>query len=242
VLTSRTKGSVEFKHQNISAVLLQMGLPYIDGYKPARNYQQALFRGVENYLDTHPEISEQLAESPVLNPLSPPLINLQAVDDFFVDPQAQIIVPLGAEKPWLSRKGRRIDFAQQDARNRQLGLLGEQFAFDIEKRRLLSFGRDDLAGKVEWIAQTCGDGIGFDVLSFDEGDESERFLEVKTTGLGKYFPFYVTANEVRCSEDRPTQFQLYRVFDFSRAPRLYVVRGALSHGCRLEPIVYRASF
>src|SRR5271166_6368147 len=39
---ARSKGSVEFKHQNISAVLLEMGLPYLDGYKPARNYQKRL--------------------------------------------------------------------------------------------------------------------------------------------------------------------------------------------------------
>jgi hypothetical protein len=42
LLNGRTKSSVEFKHQNISAVLVGMGLPYIDGYKPARNYSQTL--------------------------------------------------------------------------------------------------------------------------------------------------------------------------------------------------------
>jgi hypothetical protein len=38
--------------------------------------------------------------------------------------------------------------------------------------------------KVVWASQAWGDGLGFDVLSFDEGDEGERFLEVKTTGRG----------------------------------------------------------
>ena len=100
----------------------------------------------------------------------------------------QIIVPSGDEKPWLSRKGRKIDFARRDAMNRHLGQLGEEFAVEVEKRRLLFHGRDDLAAKVEWVAETCGDGLGFDVLSFDEGDDSERYIEVKTTGLGKHFP------------------------------------------------------
>jgi hypothetical protein len=37
----RSKGSIEFTHANISAVLLNLGdLPYIDGYKPRSNYQQ----------------------------------------------------------------------------------------------------------------------------------------------------------------------------------------------------------
>ena len=38
-LAERSKGSVEFKHQNISAVLAGQGLPYIEGYKPRGNYQ-----------------------------------------------------------------------------------------------------------------------------------------------------------------------------------------------------------
>jgi hypothetical protein len=83
--------------------------------------------------------------------------------------------------------------------------------------------------------------VGFDVLSFDENDDTEQFVEVKTTGLGKHFPFYVTANEVRCSEDRPAQFRLYRVFDFAREPRIYVISGDLSRECRLDPVQFRAS-
>jgi hypothetical protein len=151
------------------------------------------------------------------------------------------MVPEPEEKPWLSSRGRRIDFARRDAFNRHLGQLGERFTVEIERQRLLVSGRDDLAAKVEWVAQTCGDGVGFDVLSFEASDDSERFIEVKTTGLGKQFPFYVTANEVRCSEDRPGQFRLYRVFDFGRNPRVYVVVGALSREFRLEPAEYRVS-
>lgn len=36
-LAGRTKGSIEFRMQNISAVLVQMGLDRINGYKPANN-------------------------------------------------------------------------------------------------------------------------------------------------------------------------------------------------------------
>ena len=37
-LNNRTKGAVELKHQNISAVLIELGYPYIDGYKPRYNF------------------------------------------------------------------------------------------------------------------------------------------------------------------------------------------------------------
>jgi hypothetical protein len=118
--------------------------------------------------------------------------------------------------------------------------LGEEFVVQLERRRLVLAGRDDLAGKVQWVAHTIGDGLGFDVLSFDDLDESERLIEVKTTGLGKFFHFYVTINEVRCSEDMTEKFHLFRVFDFSRMPRVYILTGSLRAKCQLDPIQFRA--
>jgi hypothetical protein len=91
------------------------------------------------------------------------------------------------------------------------------------------------------VAKTIGDGLDFDVLSFDDVDESEKQIEVKTTGLGKFFPFYVTANEVRCSEALADTFHLFRVFDFARLPRVYILPGSLRVNCRLEPVLYRAT-
>ena len=41
-LQSRSKASIEMKHQNISAILDQLGLPYIQGYKPRSNVQELL--------------------------------------------------------------------------------------------------------------------------------------------------------------------------------------------------------
>lgn len=42
VLDGRTDGAVERKHQNISAVMLKYGQPFIDGYKPLSAYQGVL--------------------------------------------------------------------------------------------------------------------------------------------------------------------------------------------------------
>ena len=38
----RNRSSIEFKHQNISAVLRALGEDWIPGYKPAQNYQGTL--------------------------------------------------------------------------------------------------------------------------------------------------------------------------------------------------------
>lgn len=47
---NRTPGSVERKHQNISAVMINFGLPYISGYKPLGNYQALLAERVSLFL------------------------------------------------------------------------------------------------------------------------------------------------------------------------------------------------
>ena len=54
-LISRSRGSIEFKHQNISAVMLGLGQPWIEGYKPAANFQNALVDGVLRWLNAHPD-------------------------------------------------------------------------------------------------------------------------------------------------------------------------------------------
>src|SRR5216683_7824089 len=60
----RTHRSVEFKHQNISAVLDELGMPWIPGYKPKRNYQNAIFDAIDRYLTGHPDALEPVPKSP----------------------------------------------------------------------------------------------------------------------------------------------------------------------------------
>ena len=240
-LTGRSETSIEFQHQNVSGVLVAQGLPYIEGYMPTNTFPSIFAAEVELFLDGRPDFWQQMALALTLNPTQPKLIVQPNFEELIEAPPERIVLPTSTSKPWLSRKVRKIDFAERDARNRQLGKLGEQFVFDLERYRLTIAGRDDLAQKVLWASKDIGDGLGFDILSFDETDESERMLEVKATGLGKFFPFYVTANELRCSADIPDQFQLFRVFDFGRSPRLYILHGSLSKLCQLEPVLYKAA-
>src|SRR5690606_24286066 len=52
-LVTRSKASIELKHQNISAILDQLGLPYIRGYKPRTNLQKLLRQAVTAYISQH---------------------------------------------------------------------------------------------------------------------------------------------------------------------------------------------
>src|SRR5271163_3261005 len=66
----RTHRSVEFKHQNISAVLDELGMPWIPGYKPKRNYQNAIFDAIDRYLTKHPAILDYAPAAPIKSPIS----------------------------------------------------------------------------------------------------------------------------------------------------------------------------
>jgi len=54
LLNDRSEGWVEFKHQNISAVLKGLGEDWIPGYKPAFNFQMTLVDAVVRWLALNP--------------------------------------------------------------------------------------------------------------------------------------------------------------------------------------------
>jgi hypothetical protein len=54
-VTGRPRGSIEYKHQNISAVLKGLGEHWLPGYKPAFNFQTSLIDVVVRWLDRHPD-------------------------------------------------------------------------------------------------------------------------------------------------------------------------------------------
>lgn len=136
---------------------------------------------------------------------------------------------------------RKYDFAGRDERNRKLGRKGEEFVVEFEKRSLREAGRPDLAEQVEWVSQTRGDGAGYDIASFEASGEPLQ-IEVKTTNAGKTFPFLISRNELEFAEAHAETFVLYRVFEFSKAPRLFRLRWPLHERCRLEPKVYQCGF
>jgi hypothetical protein len=225
----RSDGSIEFKHQNISAVLNELGAPWIAGYKPAKNYQTALFNAIDRYVDVHPGALEPAAGS---------IPSLLSLSEAFVEPP----LPDGAPIPERLRQLiRKYDPVERDARNRKLGKAGEAFVLDLEQRRLHAADRPDLARKVRWIADEDGDGAGYDVLSFDPAG-SERLLEVKTTNGSARTPFFLSRNECAIADENPDRWWLYRVHLFASGPRVFTLAPPLQMALKLTAETWRASF
>lgn len=239
----RSEGSIERKHMNISAVMASLGLPYINGYKPHKHYQKALFEAVEarfaqdrqlyTFLagedvdQKHPS-EEPFSESGLTFDDAPPLRE-ESEHNFSQD---------------IYRIVNRFESpAERDARNRALGKAGEEYAFESEKRRLYNLGRKDLSDSVSWVARDKGDGYGYDILSFDGTGklaEQERWLEIKTTTGPKTTPFFITRNELSISEKRPDIFRLIRLYDFRRQKRAYCLKPPLENHVQLSPAIYSA--
>lgn len=100
--------------------------------------------------------------------------------------------------------------------------------------------RASFAERIEHVSRTHGDGLGYDILSF-ETDGRERLIEVKTTAFGAMTPFFASRKEVTVSEELAPQFKLYRIFKFRDAPKMFVLPGSLRKSCDLDPVQYRAS-
>ncbi len=251
--------SIEFKHMNISAVLAELGLPNIRGYRPMSNYQRAIFPAVERYLDDHPDawdIGEPVVASMVAPPWEgdsvPNGAEKEVAHPFPGMSEPPTPLPLlifqDAPSPGAPRKPRpeglerlvrKFDPAARDHRNRLLGQAGEERVFLHEKARLKAAGYSNLADKVEWTSQVRGDGAGYDIKSFHTSG-AERLIEVKSTRGARTTPFFISRNELSLAHERPDHFRLYRLYDFSQTPRLFKLKPPLEETVTLEAETWRA--
>jgi hypothetical protein len=151
LLNDRSEGSVEFKHQNISAVLKGLGEDWIPGYKPAFNFQMTLVDAVARWLALNPAwLGRQGAASSRWPTRGGADLDRAAADT--VEPAAAAGTGAdAAHRPQVRRGG--PGRAQPRPRPR-----GRERVLAHERAALRSAGRDDLARKVRWVSEEDGDG------------------------------------------------------------------------------------
>jgi hypothetical protein len=236
--TGRSEGSVEYKHRNVTAVLIRAGWPYVAGYKPAWNSQRLLEDVVLQRIANDSRLTNRLltaAQETVLAPATAPDI---------LDAEVQAPPPVEinyatADTSDREPMARVIDFVDIEGRNRSLGRAGEEWVVSFERARLAASGLGAYVNDVEHVSATRGDGLGYDVRSFDQQGR-ERFIEVKTTAYGVQTPFLISRNELAFARREAERYRLYRVFQFRVVPRLYRVAGPVEGRFRLDPTVFRA--
>ena len=133
-LDGRSRPSIEFKHCNTSAVMIELGYPYIDGYKPRGNYQALLADVVEAQLAGNHAVQDA-AQAAVLRPA----VEVALLDPLAVWVPAPHAPPRQRESPpAYGHKfvATRRDYLAQEAHNRSLGRAGELFVLELEARLL----------------------------------------------------------------------------------------------------------
>lgn len=234
---NRSRKSIEFKHQNVSAVLQGLGEDWIPGYRPAVHYQASLEDAVARWLVAHPAWLANVARSGVQ--AQPTLRETGTL--WIGPPPTHSNAPPPLELDQMMAIARKFDVAERDARNRTLGRAGEARVLAHERSLLAGAGRFDLADKVRWVSDLDGDGAGYDIHSF-EADGKARLIEVKTTRGWDRTPFYVSRRELEVSEARRENWRLVRLWNFSREPRAFEVCPPLSDHVALMPTSFQASF
>lgn len=234
-LNGRSKGSIEFKHRNISAVLQGLGETWIPGYRPLPNFQTSLIAAVARWLERNPA---WLHRSP--GPRRER--GLQEAAIMWIGPAPTLSnQPPPKELEEMLHIARKYDVAGRDERNRVLGRAGEEHVLFHERASLRSEGRDDLARKVRWVSDEDGDGAGYDIASFTP-DGRSRLIEVKTTNGWERTPFYISRNELAVAEQRRSEWCLFRLWNFARAPKAFELYPPLDAHVTLTATTFEAGF
>jgi hypothetical protein len=238
IIPERNRSSVEQKHRNISAVLWHLGYPYLRGYKPLPKYQKLLRAVVEDRLAAGTSLNQLVAKAVTVPVTSVPAVkNLKAIQ---VDPPRRAEVKdLVDDEARRRTNFVRRNYLEAEANNQSLGLAGEEFVLRYERERLWHAGKRALADRVEHVAKTKGDYLGFDILSFEISGR-ERFVEVKTTRYGAMTRFFASTNEVEVSESLKQEYHLHRLFNFDKQPQFFVLSGSLRDTCQLKPVSFSA--
>ena len=211
---NRSRGSIEFKHRNISAVLKAFAQTWLNGYRPAYNFQDSLIDAVWRWLERHPGQFARDRDARVATSIRDP-------GSLYVSPPpTHSNAPPPADLERMLGVARRFDVAGRDQRNRALGQAGEALVFEFERATLKAERRSDLAEQVKWVSRDEGDGAGYDISSFRQ-DGCPRLIEVKTTNGWERTPFHITRNELAVSEARGGEWCLFRLWNFAREPKAF---------------------
>jgi len=234
LLANRSEGSIEFKHQNISAVLINLGQPYVKGYLPRFNYQKILENKVIDYLIQRPEIEKHFkdfAEKFISKPK-------KGIDFERIVYDLPVIANVSESEPIYKRNPIKINYLEREQRNRNLGSSGEELVMQFEKWHLVKNGKENLADQIRWVSKEDGDGAGFDILSRNLNGK-DKYIEVKTTKLGKETPFFFSDNELDFSQKHSDYYHLYRLFNFEDDAKMFIRNGGLDSICHIVPTNFK---
>lgn len=216
---------------------------------PLKRYTTSLPRGYElgnimsveynaNNLPDNQKMEDDLALMiQSLEELKSKLINTKDIDLSNKYILSKSVITNKHKNNEYKRTSTKRDYDQQSKSNKITGLKGERYVVEYEKSQLQ--GNKKLQSKVEQVSVTQGDGLGYDILSFNP-DGSEKHIEVKTTTDSENIPFYISQNERQYAKEDNSSYWLYRVYDINKEAKLEKYHGNLEQYFSFEPTDYLA--
>lgn len=128
-----------------------------------------------------------------------------------------------------------VDFSSKAADQKSLGYKGEALVLEYERKILRN--QPHLAAKVEQKR----DGVGYDILSFDEAG-NEKYIEVKTTTGNKHAPFWMSANEVDFMRQNEGKYCIYRLHNYNKKLNravFFVLNDNIGEQLLMQPTQYK---
>jgi len=152
-----------------------------------------------------------------------------------------------------TKKGKRISKGSHHNHKKETetkidhGKIGEKLAFEAEKLRLNKIGLESLIKDVELVAQvdeeTTFDGLGYDLLSFNENRE-KICIEVKTSFGTKDKPFFISKKEIELIKGLKEEYDckyylIYYVLVDGSDVTIKRIYSSDFDNLRLTPVLYK---
>lgn len=126
-------------------------------------------------------------------------INIDGEDETYYVTYSDEKYSVNPKKGNRKYNGAKHNYKLENEEKQKHGMLGEKIALEAEKKRLIKIGLEDLVEEVLLVAQideeTTFDGLGYDLLSFNENRE-RICIEVKTSYGKKDKPFFISKKEL----------------------------------------------
>src|SRR5690606_9089754 len=138
--------------------------------------------------------------------------------------------PISPKKDKFVLKGSFTNYIENEKEKKRIGDLGELLVLQHEQEKLKTLG---IRKTPEHKSKSEGDGLGYDILSYDETGK-EIFIEVKTTTNNADTAFFITRNELTRSQQDSDNFFLYRLYEFDdtdNKAKYYNRQGDLTELC-----------
>ena len=219
------KGKLDRYFCHVSALLAELGLPFMTESQPWAGASHALQDALHNYLAENIEKLSNFRRVALHCKEAPPTEIPDSRVCWVAPPEPSSYRYSGIPEK-LQNLSDVLDFLTAETVDQVLHERAVEFVLAYEKARLREGGQSELGNKIERLDSASRE-TGCDILSFDTDGEA-RCILVKPTHFGKHFPFILFNDEIEDLRRGEAEHYIYRPFNLAYEYKLFVLKEGLS--------------